>query len=160
MLGGYNWTPDIELFVHDPQIRLEAAGSPGQVIVPEPPYWFGKKARRGPFLLPRETPAKLTIPSGTKPGVYRWQVANANGANATGRFIVSEHREVTEEAVRTGPQEIDSLPVVVSGQILKIEEVDRFRFIAPGSSPGSGSRRIDSARSKACPERSAGSSTC
>ena len=47
VLGGYDWTPDTEVFVHDPPIRLELAGTPGSVIVPEPPYWFAKKARRG-----------------------------------------------------------------------------------------------------------------
>src|SRR6187200_1752494 len=63
VLGGYEWTPDMQVFVHDPRIRLEIAGAPGPVIVPEPPYWFGKKSRRGPFKMPRETPAKLTIPA-------------------------------------------------------------------------------------------------
>lgn len=135
VLGGYDWTPDIELFVHDPRIGLELTGTPGPVIVPEPPYWFGKKARRSPFLMPRETPAKLTIPVGTKPGVYRWQAANANGATEAGRFIVSEYPEVREEADRTGAQELTSLPVVVSGQILKIEEVDLYRFVAPQAGP-------------------------
>ncbi|MDA1049407.1 MAG: hypothetical protein O3C40_02865 [Planctomycetota bacterium] len=135
VLGGYDWTPDIELFVHDPRIGLEFTGSPGPVIVPEPPYWFEKKARRGPFPLPRETPAKLTIPADVKPGVYRWQAANANGATATGRLMVSAHREVREQAERTEPQMLDSLPVIVCGQIIKIEEVDRFRFVAPHDGP-------------------------
>ena len=58
VLGGYDWTPDMELFVRDSRIQLVMTGAPGPVIVPEPPYWFGKKARRGPFMLPRETPAK------------------------------------------------------------------------------------------------------
>jgi hypothetical protein len=135
VLGGYDWTPDIEVFVHDPAIRLELTGPPSEIIVPEPPYWFGKKARRGPFLLPRQFPARLTIPAGTKPGVYRWQAANANGATATGRFIVSDQPEVREQADRTEPQTLESLPVIVSGQIRKIEEVDRYRFVAPHDGP-------------------------
>lgn len=135
VLGGYDWTPDIELFVHDSEIRLELTGSAGPVIVPEPPYWFEKKARRPPFLMPRERPARLTIPRGTKPGVYRWQAANANGATATGRFIVSELSEVREEADRAEPQSVNSLPVVVSGQIRKIEEVDRYRFTTHRDGP-------------------------
>jgi len=67
VLGGYDWTPDMELFVRDARIQLEMAGVPGPVIVPEPPYWFGKKARRGPFPLPRETPAKLKLPADLSP---------------------------------------------------------------------------------------------
>ena len=135
VLGGYDWTPDIEVFVHDPQISLELTSSPGPVIVPEPPYWFGKKARRGPFLLPRETQAKLTIPTNTKPGIYRWQAANANGATATGRFVVSQYPETLEQSDRSEPQELKSLPTVVNAQILKIEEVDRYRIVAPQDGP-------------------------
>ncbi|MEX0819458.1 MAG: hypothetical protein WD070_07685 [Pirellulaceae bacterium] len=135
VLGGYDWTPDMEIFVHDPRSRLELTGTPGPIIVPEPPYWFEKKARRPPFLLPRETPARLTIPADTKPGVYRWQAANANGASATGRFIVSDQAEVREPSERTEPQNLDSLPIIVSGQILKIEEVDEYRFVAPHDGP-------------------------
>lgn len=135
VLGGYDWTPDIELFLHDPRISLAITGTPGPVIVPEPPYWFEKKARRPPFPMPRETAAKLTIPIGAKPGVYRWQAANANGATATGRFIVSAYLDVREQSERTEPQELASLPVIVSGQILKIEEVDRYRFVAAHDGP-------------------------
>ncbi len=140
VLGGYDWTPDVEVFVHEPQIGLELTSSPGPVIVPEPPYWFGKKARRGPFLLPRETQAKLTIPPDTKPGIYSWQAANANGATATGRFVVSPYSEAVdsealEQAGRSEPQDLKSLPTVVNAQILKIEEVDRYRFVAPQDGP-------------------------
>ncbi|MBC8352424.1 MAG: hypothetical protein H8E66_10580 [Planctomycetes bacterium] len=135
VLGGYDWTPDTQPFVHDSRIVLELTGTPGPVIVPEPPYWFEKKARRGPFPMPRETPAKLTIPADTKPGIYRWQAANANGGTATGRFVVSELGEVKEEAKRKGPHDLDVLPVIVSGQIRKIEEVDQFRFVAPHDGP-------------------------
>ena len=135
VLGGYDWTPDMELFVRDDRIRLELTGSPGPVIVPEPPYWFGKKARRPPFLLPRETPARLTLPADLKPGIYRWQAANANGATASGKFAVSSRAEAVEEKDRRGPQPLSSLPVTVSGQILKIEEVDEFQFTASSTGP-------------------------
>jgi hypothetical protein len=128
VLGGYDWTPDMQVFVHDTGMKLELLGPPGPVIVPEPPYWFGKKARRGPFLLPRETKAKLTIPSDLKPGIYRWQVANANGVSATGRFSVGQHPHFVESDQRGKLVELTSLPVTVSGQIKHIEEVDRYRF--------------------------------
>jgi hypothetical protein len=133
VLGGYDWTPDMELFVREPRIRLDLTGSPGPVIVPEPPYWFGKKARRPPFMLPREVSARLTLPADIAPGIYRWQAANANGATASGKFIVSDHLEVVENGNRQQPQLLPSLPVTVSGQIRKIEEVDEFRFVASAS---------------------------
>jgi hypothetical protein len=135
ILGGYDWTPDMQVFAHDLRVKLEILAPPGPVIVPEPPYWFGKKARRGPFLLPREMRAKLTIPSDLKPGVYRWQVANANGASATGRFAVGRHPHFVEPDQRGKLVELASLPVTVSGQIKHIEEVDRFRFKVEKSGP-------------------------
>jgi hypothetical protein len=127
-LGGYEWTPDMQVFVHDPRIKLEIIAPPGPVIVPEPPYWFGKKARRGPFPMPRETKARLTIPADVPPGIVRWQAANANGATATGRFVVGDALEVLEIDGRKEPQVLAQLPVTVSGQIKKIEEVDGYRF--------------------------------
>jgi hypothetical protein len=127
-LGGYDWTPDMQVFVHDERIRLEIVGEPGPVMVPEPPYWFGKKARRAPYKLPRETKAKLTIPADVPPGVYKWQAANANGATACGRFAVTDKpiqldSNATANAIKT-------LPVCVCGQIKLVREVDRFQFVA------------------------------
>ena len=135
LLGGYDWTPDMQLFVHDQRAKLEMLAPPGPVIVPEPPYWFGKKARRGPFLLPRETKAKLTIPSDLKPGVYRWQVANANGASATGRFSVVPHTHFVEPDQQGKLVELPQLPITISGQIKHIEEIDRYRFKVEKSGP-------------------------
>lgn len=134
-LGGYDWTPDMQVFVHDPRIRLEIVGPPGPVIVPEPPYWFGKKARRAPFPLPREFPARLTTPADMPPGVVLWQVANANGASAVGRLVVGDVAEVVEIDGRTAPQALETLPVTVSGQVKKIAEVDRYQFTAPHTGP-------------------------
>lgn len=135
VLGGYDWTPDMQLFVHDPPVKLEMLAPPGPVIVPEPPYWFGKKARRPPFLLPRETKARLTIPPGLSPGVYRWQVANANGASATGRYSIVPYPHVIEPDQRGELIELISLPVTVSGQIKHIEEVDRYQFQVEKAGP-------------------------
>lgn len=136
VLGGYDWTPDMQLFVHDPRITLELLGPPGPVLVPEPPYWFGSKARRPPFPLPRETRARLTIPADVSPGVVRWQAANANGATTAGRFqVFAEPALVREATDHTNPQRLPSLPVTVGGRIEKIEEVDRYRFTADRSGP-------------------------
>lgn len=135
VLGGYDWTPDMKLFVHDTRIQLEILSQPGPIIVPEPPYWFGKKARRAPFLLPRETRARLTIPAEVPPGVVRWQAANANGATAAGQLIVSQGPELLEVENSAQPQTLSKLPITISGQIKKIEEVDRFRFTVENSGP-------------------------
>ena len=134
LLGGYDWTPDMQVFVLDPRIQLEILDAPGPVIVPEPPYWFGGAVRRA-FLLPRETRARLTIPADTPPGIVHWQAANANGATSRGRFIVGQDPEMIERSGRKGPQDIPALPVTISGQITKIEEVDQFRFTATQTGP-------------------------
>lgn len=127
-LGGYDWTPDMQVFVRNQHVALEIIGKPGPVLVPEPPYWFGKKARRAPYKLPRELKAKLTIPADVSPGIYRWQAANANGATASGRFAVSKEPSYLETS--SSVNLIKALPVCVSGQIKRISEVDRYEFTA------------------------------
>ena len=128
VLGGYDWTPDTQVFVHDSRIQLEVVGPPGPVLVPEPPYWFGKKARRGASPLPRETPARLTIPADVEPGIVCWQAANVNGSTACGKFIVGRGLHLREVAQRSQPQQLDQLPLHIWGQIRKVAEVDRFQF--------------------------------
>lgn len=135
ILGGYDWTPDMELFVLDSPVTLELLGPPGPVLIPDPPYWFGKKARRAPFPLPREFSARLGIPAGTPAGIVRWQAANANGATATGRLFVSEFPQVRETTASDRGQELPDLPIFVAGQIERIEEIDRYRFRAARSGP-------------------------
>jgi hypothetical protein len=127
-LGGYDWTPDMQVFVLDPRVKLEILAPPGPVIVPEPPYWFDRGGRRA-FPLPRETRARLTIPSEMPVGIVRWQVVNANGASNASSFMVAHGTEIVEITDRKGPQQLASLPVTISGQITKIEEVDRFCFL-------------------------------
>ncbi len=127
LLGGYDWTPDMQVFVLDPRVKLEILAPPGPVIVPEPPYWFGRGSPRA-FPLPRETRARFTIPSDMPAGIVRWQAVNANGASKASHFMVGHGSEIVEIADRKGPQQLGSLPVTISGQITKIEEVDRFCF--------------------------------
>lgn len=134
-LGGYDWTPDVQLFVHDERIKLEMLGPPGPIIVPEPPYWFGKKGRGTAFPLPRETSARLTIPADISPGVIRWQVANANGASDSGCFVVGAGLQVVEQRHKQDAQVLPSLPITVAGQVAKIEEVDRYELTAPRAGP-------------------------
>ncbi len=134
-LAGLDWTPDMEFFVLESDVDLEIVGPLGDMIVPEPPYWFGAKGRSGALPIPREVPARLTIPEDRAPGPIHWQVANANGVSARGRFWVSRTTEVVEERHRRAPQLLPALPVIVSGQVMRIEEVDRFRFAAPVAGP-------------------------
>jgi hypothetical protein len=133
-LGGYDWTPDMEYFVHDQRVRLVPTGPPGPILIPGPPYWFGAKGRLPALPLPREVPAKLIIPADLPPGPIRWQAVNANGATASGMFIVSSGTEVVEDEGRKTPQLLP-VPATVSGRIGKIEEVDRYRFTAPKDGP-------------------------
>lgn len=132
-LGGYDWTPDMQVFVRDERMRLELIGEPGPVLVPKPPYWFGKKARRAPYKLARETKAKLTIPAEVPPGVYQWQAANANGATVCGRFAVTAAPVQLESTATINV--VKTLPACVCGQIKLIQEVDRYEFVAQTDGP-------------------------
>ena len=134
-LGGYDWTPDMQVFVHDPRVKLEIIGPPSPVLVAPPPYWFEAKGRGYAWPQPREFPARLTIPADVPPGIVKWQVANANGASPVGFLHVGSHPEVAEDAVRKGPQGLASLPVTVNGRIAKIEEIDRYEFTTPQAGP-------------------------
>lgn len=135
VLGGYDWTPDMQLFVHDPRIKLELINTASSVLVPEPPYWFGFKARGPAWPLPREFTARLTIPADVPPGLVRWQVANANGASPPGTIHVEHQPEIREDSNRKSAQVLPTLPVLVSGQIRRIEEIDRYQFQVPKAGP-------------------------
>lgn len=135
VLGGFNWTPDMQLFVHDPRIKLELVGPPGPVIVPYPPYWFGRRARDNDPPLPRAFPARLTIGPGVPPGLVRWQAANANGATASGVILVATEPEIKEVPRHHAPQALSTLPVAVAGQLSRLEEIDRYTITAPRTGP-------------------------
>lgn len=135
VIGGYDWTPDMQILVHDPRIKLEIVGKSTGVLITEPPYWFGYKARGYAWPLPREFPARLTIPADVSPGLIRWQVANANGASPVAQFYVGSLPEIAEDPKRKGPQQLPTLPVTVSGQIRRIEEIDRYQFSVAKTGP-------------------------
>src|SRR5262245_3233724 len=67
-VGVYDWTPDMEFFVHDNRVQLTATGPLGPILLPPPPYWFGAKGRITGPPLAREIPAKLVIPADVPPG--------------------------------------------------------------------------------------------
>ena len=135
VIGGYDWTPDMQILVHDPRIKLEIVGKSTGVLITEPPYWFGYKARGYAWPLPREFPAKLTIPADVPSGPIRWQVANANGASPVAQFYVGSLPEIAEDPKSKGPQQLPTLPVTVSGQIRRIEEIDRYQFSVAKTGP-------------------------
>jgi len=134
-LGGYDWTPDMQIFLHDPRVKLEMSGPPTAVLVPEPPYWFGAKGRGPAWPLSREFTARLTIAADVPAGPVLFQVANANGPSPAAVFFVGTTPEVVEEPARKTPQVLPVLPVTVNGQIRLIEEIDQFEFVAPKAGP-------------------------
>jgi hypothetical protein len=136
LLGGYDWTPDLQFFAFTPGVRISPTAPPGPVLVPPPPYWFGPKGTQTPPPLPREQPARVTLPAGLPSGPVRWAVAGASGAGAkTGIFWVGNGPEVVELPPADGPQKLPALPVTVNGRLSKLEEVDRYRFTAPADGP-------------------------
>jgi hypothetical protein len=130
-LGGCDWTPDVQFLVHEPGVVLQTIDTPGDVLMPEPPYWFGIKSMVNDPPLPREVSARLTLPVDVPAGPIHWRVANANGGSNTGVFMVGQGDELIEDEQRVAPQELSRLPVTVSGRLGRIEEVDRYRFQAP-----------------------------
>jgi hypothetical protein len=134
-IGGYDWTADMELFVRGGGGKFELVGPPSAVLIPDPPYWFGKKARRTPLPLPREFRAAMTLPADTPSGIVTWQAANANGATAIGKVWVDRLPKVIESAAHASPQPLPSLPIAVCGQIETIEQIDRYEFEATRSGP-------------------------
>jgi hypothetical protein len=133
-IAGFDWTPDLQFFFSDPRVKLELTGPASEVLLAPPPYWFGSKSYITAKPMPREIPARLTLPAQLSPGLIRWRVANANGASASiGQFLVTAAHdvEVLEDTKATAVQVLPSLPVGVSGRLFKIEEIDRYRFTAP-----------------------------
>ena len=132
-LGGTDWTPDVQFLSLDPRVKIEPLGTPGPVLLPDPPFWFGIRSFNNDPNLPREVTAKLHLPADLPPGPVKWAVANSNGATVGGVFVVGTTDEVTEDEDRTGPQALPPPPVVVNGRLRRIEEVDRYTFTAAAS---------------------------
>jgi len=128
MIGGYDWTPDMDVFVHDPRVKIELVGPPGEFQMTPPPYWFGAKAGEAQPPVGRETPARITLPKDLPPGPVRFQVANANGGSASIAFDVSDALEIVEPEKAAGPIVVTALPAVVSGRLSRLTEVDEYRF--------------------------------
>lgn len=132
-LGTYDWTPDMQILPHDPRVKIEITGPAGEPFLTPPPYWFGNKAGQAQPPLPREVPARITIPADMPAGEIRWQAANANGGSNVGKFVVSDLTESVEPENHTGVMELPSIPAAVSGRISRITETDEYRFTTPAA---------------------------
>ena len=125
-LGGYDWTDDLQWFVHHPQIKLETLGPPGEYILPPPPYWVGPRASLPASPIPREVAGRIACPADAQPGPVYWQVANANGTSSTALFYLSPGPEIIESRSRDLPQRLLALPLAISGRLSRLTEVDRY----------------------------------
>lgn len=134
MIGGYDWTPDVRLFVRHDKVKIEFTGDAGEILMTPPPYWFGNKAGQEQPKLPRERPARITIPADLPPGPVSFQVHNASGASNAMAFHVGSVPEVIEPERHLGPIELPSLPAVANGRLTRITEIDEYGFTA--TAPG------------------------
>ena len=132
-LGGYDWTDDMQWFVHDPRVKLETTGPIGDYRTIPPPYWVGTRAGIAPSPIPREISARIECPADAKPGPVFWQVANANGSSKTAVFYLSDANEIVESRSRDLPQVLPALPVAICGRISRLTEIDRYEVTAAKS---------------------------
>lgn len=129
-LGGYDFTPDLQWFIHHPNVTLLSAGKPGDYLITPPPYWTGPRAGVSSPLIAREVSARLEVKPDVAPGLIHFQVANANGVSQTGSFLVSPFDEILESRWRDDVQRLPSVPIGVSGRLSRLTEVDRYSFLA------------------------------
>lgn len=134
-LGGFDFTPDMQWFVHDARVRLEILGEPGEFHLPPPPYWIGPRAGSNAPPIPREVAGRIAADRDMPAGLVRWQVANANGSSATAVFYVSQGTEIVESRSRDLPQRLPALPVAVSGRLSRLTEVDRYELVVDRDGP-------------------------
>ena len=129
VFGGYDFTTDLQFFVHDDRVRLIEHEPPGEFLVQEPPYWYGQRASSTALPIPREVSVALDVAADCSEGLVAWQVANANGGSSTAMLFVSHGAETIEQRSRDFPQHL-TLPVGVSGRLENISEVDRYTIRA------------------------------
>ena len=134
-LGGFDFTPDMQWFVHDERVRLRTSGTPGDYQLTPPPYWIGPRAGVGAMPLAREVAGRFEVDPAMPAGLVRWQVASANGCSQTAVVYVSRGREIVESRSRDLPQRLSALPVAVSGRLSRLTEVDRYEVVADQDGP-------------------------
>jgi hypothetical protein len=129
-LGGFDFTADMEWFVHDSQARIKSTGLPGDYLLVPPPYWSGPRTSTPAMPIPREVAAGIVVDRAAQPGFFRFQVANANGSSSTALFYLSDSPEIVEARSRDFPQSLPPLPIAVSGRLSRLTEVDRYTLRA------------------------------
>ncbi len=129
-LGGYDFTPDVDVVLHQSRATLKVTGPLGSALIAPPPYWFGPKGRSTAFKIPREFSATITLPANLPRGPIHWQVTSANGVSGTAVFFVGDGFEVLESRRRSESQALPKLPVTVNGRLSRISEVDLYTVTA------------------------------
>lgn len=129
-LGGYDFTPDLQIMVHSAAVALADVGPVGPFLVPPRPYWEGPRIFMNALPIPREIVAILSPDKNCALGRVSWQVANANGVSTRGLFYVSDMLEQVESRFRSQAMELGELPVAVSGRIQRLTEKDDYGFVA------------------------------
>ncbi len=134
-LGGYNFTPDMQFFVHASGLNLQVTGAPGEFLVTPRPYWEGPRIYTTALPIAREIPATLKVPASQPVGLVHWQAANANGPTSMATFYVSDIREMVEQRFHNEAIHLGSLPVGVSGRFSRLTEIDRYQLTASTTGP-------------------------
>ena len=129
-LGGFDFTPDMQWFVHRDGVRVATSGALSDFQLTPPPYWYGPRAGVAALPIAREVAAHIEVDSNLPAGLVRWQVANANGASQTALLFISRGHEIVEDRSRDLPQRLPVLPVAVSGRLSRLTEVDRYEMVA------------------------------
>jgi SpoU rRNA methylase family enzyme len=136
-LGGYDFTPDLQIMVHSAAVSLRDVGPLGPFLVPPRPYWEGPRIFATALPIPREIEAVLSPDKTCALGRVSWQIVNANGVSKRGLFYVSDMVEQVESRFRSQSMELGSMPVAVSGRIRRLTEKDDYGFVATNTGQAS-----------------------
>ncbi|MBC8347018.1 MAG: hypothetical protein H8E24_00145, partial [Verrucomicrobia bacterium] len=129
-LGGYDFTPDLQIMVHSTTVALLEAEQLGEFLLPPRPYWEGPRIYANALPIPREMTVVLSPNNNTELGRVSWQIANANGVSKRGLFYVSDMVEQVESRFRSELMELGKAPIAVSGRIRRLTEKDNYGFTA------------------------------
>src|SRR4051812_34084219 len=70
-LAAFDWPPALNFSSPERRLRRNLLAPPGPTLVAPPPYWFGPKAYVPALPMPREIPARLTLPADLPRGPIR-----------------------------------------------------------------------------------------
>ena len=129
-LGGYDFTPDLQIMIHSTTVALSEVEPIGPFLVSPRPYWEGPRIYANALPIPREISAVLSPDKNGALGRVSWQIANANGVSKRGLFYVSDMVEQVESRFRSELMELGKAPIAVSGRIRRLTEKDNYGFIA------------------------------